>query len=350
MNSKIRIGVAGCGNVARSTYLPGLLRPPLAEKCELVAVFSRTEDKARWAQETFGARECYTDHSRMLARADIDAVINLTPKPVHAELGLATLEAGKHLYLEKPMATELSAADRLVQKADEMALTLVCAPSIPIWPVTLKAKDVIERGLIGAPCFARARGSSAGPGTAWYYMKGAGPVFDLAVYSLSQLTALLGPVRRVVAFSGRSIPERVIGEHRRITITEDDNTQMLLDFGENVFAACEGTFVVKGYQGPWIEIFGSEGTINIWRDGLHMWAEVYHSVPEHDLDGWVAARRPRLDHKDLFALGIQELVDCVRTERKPHIDGERARHTLEIMLAAYESARSGVAVDLHTSF
>jgi predicted dehydrogenase len=81
-----------------------------------------------------------------------------------------------------------------------------------------------------------------------------------------------------------------------------------------------------------------------------MWTEVYHSVPEHGLDGWIGARRPRLDHKDLFALGILELVDCVRMERKPRIGGERARHTLEIMLAAYESARSGVAIDLHTSF
>jgi len=347
---KVRIGVAGCGNVARSTYLPGLLRPPLSQKIELVAVFSRKEEKARWARDTFGAREFYTDHDKMLAQAEIDAVINLTPKPVHAALGLAALEAGKHLFLEKPIATSMEDADRLIQKAKEMSLKLVCAPAIPIWPVMLTVNAMIEKGLIGQPCFARAHGSSAGPGTAWYYMKGAGPVFDLAVYSLSQLTAVLGPVKRVTAFSGISIPERVLKDNQRVRIDEDDNTHMLLDFGGNVFASCDGTYVVKGYNAPWIEFFGTEGTINIWRDGLYMWAEVYHSNPALGLKGWLSPRQHRLDHKDLFALGPLELVEWIVSDRQSVLSGERARHTLEIMLGAYRSARQGRVIELHTSF
>ena len=210
--------------------------------------------------------------------------------------------------------------------------------------------EVLATSSFGEPCFARARGSSAGPGTAWYYMKGAGPVFDLAVYPLTQLTALLGPVRRVAAFSGLSIPARVLKNGKRIQPTEDDNTQMLLDFGNSIFASCDATFVVKGHQGPWLELFGSEGALSIWRDGLHMWVEVYHEQPAHNLDGWVAARRPRLDHVSLFALGLEELVNCIRLDREPRIGGTRARHTLEIMLAAYESARQGRTIELRSSF
>jgi predicted dehydrogenase len=347
---KVRIGVVGCGNVARSTYLPAFQRPALAEKADLVAVFSRTADKARWAQETLGAREYYTDHAQLLASPDLDAVVNLTPKLAHARLGVETLEAGKHLYLEKPMSTRLEDADRLVAESKGRGLTLVCAPSIPIWPVTLKAQELLESGAIGEPCFARARASSAGPGAAWYYMKGAGPVLDLAVYSLTQLTALLGPARRVAAFSGLSIPERELRDGTRIRPTEDDNTQMMVDFGNSVFASCDATFVVKGYQGPWLELFGTEGALSIWRDGLHMWLEVYHEQPEHDLNGWVAARRPRLDHIALFSLGLEELVDSILSNREPRIGGERARHTLDIMLAAYESARLGRTIELDTSF
>ena len=125
---------------------------------------------------------------------------------------------------------------------------------------------------------------------------------------------------------------------------------MLLDFGDSVFASCDATFVVKGYQGPWLELFGSEGALSIWRDGLHMWVEVHQQRAEHGLDGWVANRRPRLSHVELFALGIEEFVDCILGDREPRLGGERARHTLEIMLAAYKSARQGKAIDLSSSF
>ena len=347
---KVRIGVVGCGNVARSTYLPGLLRSPLTEKTELIAVFSRSEDKARWAKEAFGAREFYTDHDKMLAHASIDAVVNLTPKLAHAELGLAALEAGKHLFIEKPMTTTMAEADRLVNTARRMDLKFVCAPAMPIWPVAKKVNELVHGGVIGKLCFARAHGSSAGPSIAWYYMKGAGPVFDIAVYPLSLLTEVLGPVVRVSAFSGLSIPERTLRDGSITTIDEDDNTHMLLDFGDNVFASCDGTYVVRDYNAPFIEFFGSEGTINVCRDGLRMWVEVSHGITELGLKGWVASRRPRMDHVDLFALGMLELVDCIVTGRQPALSGERARHTLEIMLGAYQSAREERVVKLQSAF
>jgi predicted dehydrogenase len=350
VQDKVRIGVVGCGNVARSTYLPGLLRSPLADKTELVAVFSRSEEKARWAKEAFGAREWYTDHDEMMARAEIDAVINLTPKLAHAELGWAALAAGKHLYIEKPMTTTMAEADALVETAGRKELKLVCAPSIPMWPVVKKVSELVRAGVIGQPCFARAHGSSAGPRIAWYYMKGAGPVFDIAVYPLSVLTEVLGPATRISAFSGLSIPERELRDGSTVMIDEDDNTHMLLDFGDCVYATCDGTYVVRDYNAPFIEFFGSEGTINVRRDGLHMWLEVSHGISDLDLKGWLASRRPRMDHVDRFSLGMLDLVDCILTGHEPVLSGERARHTLEIMLGAYQSAREGRIVELRTMF
>ena len=350
MTDRLRIAVAGCGNVARNTYLPALVRPALAERLDLVAVFSRTEAKARWAKETFGAREWFTDHDRLLARDDVEAVVNLTPKPLHAELGLATLEAGKHLYIEKPIAADLVGATRLIDAAARSGLKLVCAPSVPLWPATLKVKSLIDSGAIGRPCYARAHASSWGPRIAWYYMKGAGPILDLSVYPLTFLTEVLGPARRVTGFSGLSISERTMRDGSIVTIDEDDNSHMLLDFGGNVFASCDSTFVVRDCSSPFIEFYGSEGTINVCRDGLSLWVELSQVRDDVEMDGWVSSHRPRMDHVDLFALGIHELVDSIQEDREPVIGGHRARHTLDIMLSAYGSARSGCAVELSTSF
>src|ERR1700694_4679800 len=122
MADKIGLAVAGCGSVAVNTYLPGLRRPALARGTELVAVFSRTEARARWAKERFGARAWFTDYDEMLAYSGGDAFVNLTPKPSPPDLGLAALAANKHLYQEKPLAASLVEAAQLIDVARQRNL------------------------------------------------------------------------------------------------------------------------------------------------------------------------------------------------------------------------------------
>jgi len=97
----VKIGLVGCGDVALDYYLPTCVRLRNERKVDLVAVCDNVEVRAKTVMQMFKAKEYYTDFGKMLEKADIDAVINLTPHHIHAPLSLHAIKAGKHVYTEK---------------------------------------------------------------------------------------------------------------------------------------------------------------------------------------------------------------------------------------------------------
>src|SRR5262249_16740290 len=153
----------------------------------------------------------------------------------HAALARAALEAGKHVLVEKPMATTLEEADALIQLAERAGRHLMCAPFTTLSPTFQTIARRIQAGDIGQPCLARARYGWSGPWwSEWFYKPGGGCLFDLGVYCLTPLTGLLGPARRVTAMTGVAIPEREING-RKIKVEAEDNAQVLLDFGQSAY-------------------------------------------------------------------------------------------------------------------
>lgn len=351
--ARVKVGVVGCGDIANRNYLPGIVA--LKEKAELVAVCDIIKERAQRAKERFGAQEAYTDFEKMLARADIEGVVNLTHMPMHGPLSIAALEAGKHVYVEKPMAVTLADADREVELAREKGLKLCCAPPTFLSSMNQKVKEIIDSGAIGKICFARAHGSHGGPARwegytsdpTWFYQKTAGPVLDLAVYSIDTLTRVLGPVKRVTAFSGLAVPELTIlsqgARGKRLRPEVDDTTLMLLDFGGIPIASVDGTYNLLASQGPWIEFYGDKGTLNV----PHFGQELQLFQAESEAPGWqtVKVETTDLDRMGL-AVGINHWLDCILQDREPFLSGEHARHVLKVMLAAYESAETGRVVEL----
>ena len=209
---EVRIGVVGVGNVAEKTYLPGILKIP---QVRLVAVCDIVEDQARRMQEMFDVPECYFHIDDMLEAADIEAVVVLSSIPAHAPLSLAAIRAGKHVYSEKPMATSMEDADRLIEEAAGAGVKLACAPPTILNPQVEVIKELIEGGAIGRVCYARAHTSHQGPGRrfrrttdiTWFYKQDGGPLFDLGVYAIHELAHTLGPAKRVAALTGTSIPQ-----------------------------------------------------------------------------------------------------------------------------------------------
>ena len=174
--AKVKIGVVGCGDIAFRSYLSGIAT--LEEKVELVAVCDIVEERAQRVKEKFSALEVYTDFQEMLTRSDIEGVVNLTPMPMHGPLCIAALEAGKHVYVEKPMAICLADANREVELAEEKGLKLCCAPSTFLLPIYQKVKELIDGGAIGKGCFARAHGSHGGHARRRQYRPGRGSSSD----------------------------------------------------------------------------------------------------------------------------------------------------------------------------
>jgi predicted dehydrogenase len=200
---------------------------------------------------------------------------------------------------------------------------------------------------IGTIHLARARYGSTGPDWGpWYYRRGAGVLFDLAVYPITSLTGLIGPARRVAALSGIAVSERVVdGSPMQVEVV--DNSQILLDFGGETFASVTGGFTVHTYRSPAIELYGSEGVIQMLGDD---WEPHGYELWRASTGRWKSFPPP--DPEWSWTDGLRHLVDTVRTGGVPVMSGEHAYHVLEIMLMAEEAARTGVtqtiASDLST--
>lgn len=363
----LRVGVLGAGGIATipEGVLPNMHH--IADKATVVAVADVLEGRAAAAAARFDIPEHYSNLDDMLTKADLDAVVNLTPIPAHAETSLKIIEAGKHLAVEKPLATTLAEADAIIDAARARELTIICAPPDMLYSPYVQARNLIREDVIGKVAFARVRSSHAGPGggpdgwpfdPTWFYQDGSGPLLDMGVYGIHEITGLLGPARRVTAFAGITEPTRVVrgGPYAglEIPVTTPDNCLFMLDFGDATFAVVDGTFNVHASRSPKVEVFGRKGAMALYRtDGPDL--EVYRTDLAPGVDGWIAPnhwpavadpRRAMLKR----ALLVDHLADCVRERRAPVLSAEHARHALEVMLAVFQSAREGRVVELTTTF
>ena len=355
MPTTVKLAILGCGDVAQRDYLPEMHR--LAGRAEIVAICGRTSQRVREVAAHYAIPAWYDDAERMLAEADADVVVNLTPIQAHLETTLAALRAGKHVYSEKPIATSLADALRIRAAAAARRVTMVCAPSVMLFPQVRFAKDLVERGEIGPVYAALGRGWGGVPPWRGYlsdpssfFARGGGPLADMGVYPLHALTGILGPVQRVSAFAARVKDSFVVADGpfagKRVPIEVEDNWHLILDFGAARLASVTANNVALDSRAPQMELFGLMGTIAV--DLLDVAAPVETLRPgqawqPHDLPH---ERSGGPDH----LLGVAHLIDCLQSGAKPIPSLDHAVHVIEIIEAASSSVRSGRAVELQTTF
>ncbi|MGH2614963.1 MAG: Gfo/Idh/MocA family protein [Thermomicrobiales bacterium] len=355
MARMVKLALLGCGDVAQRDYLPEMHR--LAGRAEIVAVCGRTPERAREAAARYKIPGWYDDLDRMLAASDAGAVLNLTPIQIHAETTLAALAAGKHVYSEKPAATTLADARRIRDEAARRGLTLVCAPSVLLFPQVRFAWELVKSGAIGTVHAALGRGYGGVPPWSGYpsdpssfFARGGGPLADMGVYPLHAITGMLGPAKRVSAFAARAQDEFVIDDGpfsgKRVPIEVEDNWHLMLDFGDGRLASVTANNVARDSRAPQMELFGLEGTVSV--NLLDVSAPVDTLIPG---EGWRSHSVPHEreagpDH----LLGVEHLVDCVTNGAQPIPSIDHAIHVIEILEAAARSAATGRAIELSTSF
>lgn len=352
---KLKLALLGVGDVAQRDYLPEFHR--IADRAELVASCGRGEARVREVADRSRIPARYTDYRRMLAETDAAAVINLTPIPLHAETTLACLQAGKHVYSEKPVAGSVAEAARLGDEARQRDLVLVCAPSVLLYPQVRYARELLAQDAIGPVHSARGHGHGGVPPWSGYpsdpspfFAAGGGPALDMGVYPLHALTGLLGPARRVSAMAAHAQASFVVGDGplagRRVAIEVPDAWHLVLDLGGERLASIEANNVARGTRAPQLELFGLRGTIAL--DLLDVAAPV--AVLGED-GTWqeVAVPHERAAGPD-HLLGIAHLVECVTTGQPPLLGIDHAIHVLDIIAGAARSAAEGRTVDLATTF
>jgi predicted dehydrogenase len=365
----VRIGVAGLGSVSQRGIVPHLTKDDVRDRAELTAVMDPVPGRAAATAQKFGAKLAFEDYDEML-KSPIDAVVIASPIFVHHEQVMKAIEAGKHLQIQKTMTSTLAEADDVVEATKAKGVVVVASPGQMQNPDHQMIKRLIEEGAIGKPYWATV--GMAGKGheyegfreegsvltdvnPLWYYRKGAGPMRDRAVYGLHTITGILGPVTRVMGMSGIGLKERQYGGDS-ITVEEDDNTVLTLDFGDSVFCTVYG-MECSGAASPGYHFLGSRGGINMARGELQLIGDPeLFGAPRGRMTIPLERRLPyatgvhhTMREKHIFS-DIMHMVDCILNDKEPVVTVEHARHVIEIIDKGYISARTGQAQDILSTF
>jgi predicted dehydrogenase len=344
----VGVGIIGCGTISPQ-YLENLtLYPGL----EVVACSYIDIDRAKSRVQEYGVSK-YCSVEQLLSDPNVDIVLNLTTPDAHAQVSLAAIAAGKHVYNEKPLAIDREDGSAILNAARSQGVRVGCPPDTFLGGGIQTCRGLIDAGEIGRPFAATAFFASHGheswhPDPAFYYQRGGGPMFDMGPYYLTCLVALLGPIQRVTGSYTKATAERTITSEPRhgeiITVEVPTHVTGILEFADGAVAIVITSLDVWASELPRIEIYGTEGTL---------------SVPNpNNFGGPVRLKQGRTDHwanvplthpEGGRGLGVADMAQAIVRDRKSRADAELANHVLDIMHAIHESSDQGSHIALTTT-
>jgi predicted dehydrogenase len=365
----MRIAFVGCGYVA-DLYMATLRRHA---ELELVGVFDR--DPVRQAR--FSAHHgvsSWPSLDALLADDRVEAVLNLTNPRSHFEVTRACLEAGKHVYSEKPLAMEVEQAEELVALAARKGVRLSGAPSRLLAEPAQTMWKALRDGAIGRPYLAYAemddgmlhrmafRGWISPSGAPWPYRDEleVGNTLEHAGYALTWLVAFFGPAESVTAFGGRVVPDKKVDVP--LDVQGADMTTACIQFASGPVARLTCSIVAP--HDHQIRIFGEDGTLSTddcWRPRSPVRLQRRVNVRGRSIDlpirqklpllgGAAAKARARGLHKVDFCLGPVELANAIREGRPSRLSPEYVLHVTEIALAIAKSLDGPAKVAIRSRF
>ena len=399
---KVKVGVVGCGVVAAAYYLPYLMD---MERAELVAVCDRIEPRLKACARLFGARERYLDYNEMIDRADIEAVLILTAPGTHVPFALKAAEAGKHILLQKPMATDMAGARKVAAAVRRHKLKAVIEPSsdTALAPGVTHLRELVKKGVLGdilwfALTWAGAK--SYGPwmgnnpyGQYTFFSKDSGGfLFDFP-YAPTQIVSVLGPCRNVMASARIAVQETdivpdekydeflagVTDPHKanywdvvldlprtkRIKVEAVDNVYSLYELACGGVGSCHAGRIFhpvlpKTGDGG-LQVFGTDGNL-IFGSGYSASIISKHKslLPKVDADGWYHYCAPPATGPgkwpqpapggfNYYHESTRHLVECILEDREPVVNVDWGLHITEMMAGAIESYTTGQRYDMTTT-
>ncbi|WP_151733968.1 Gfo/Idh/MocA family protein ['Paenibacillus yunnanensis' Narsing Rao et al. 2020] len=337
---KVKVGIIGCGKIS-GIYMEN------CRKFEILSLYACADidpERARGQAEQYGIPHVYTVEE-LLSDPDIEIVINLTIPAAHADISRRALEAGKHVYVEKPLTVTREEGQAVLQLAAERGLLVGSAPETFLGAGIQTALKLLEDGQIGRPvaatAFMMARGHEHWhPDPEFYYAAGGGPLFDMGPYYLTALIQLLGPVAQVAGMTGKALEQRVISSEKKagqlIPVEVPTHVAGTLQFAGGAIATLITSFdIFGGTDLPPIEIYGTEGTLRVPDPNTFGGPVLYRRTGENS---W--SEQPLLPGYDQNTRGIgpADMAYAIRKGRQHRASGELAYHVLEAMWALYDSA------------
>lgn len=343
----LRIGVVGVGNIS-GIYFENLGR---YASTEVVAVADLDLDRARTVAERNAVQKVLTP-DELLKDPDVDLVLNLTVPKVHAEVALRAVQAGKHVYSEKPLAVDRESARGMLEAARANGVRVGCAPDTFLGGGIQSCRKLIDDGAIGEPvavnAFMLCRGhESWHPSPEFYYEVGGGPMLDMGPYYLTALVNLLGPIRRLTGSARATFPTRTITsqpKHGKVVQVETPTHLVgIYDFENGAVGQLTTSFDVYPSPLPNITIYGTEGTL-IVPDPNGFGGEIYlKRAGENDFTLMPLTHGHAANAR---GIGVLDMAHAIRENRPHRASGDLAFHVLDAMLGVAEASETGRHLEL----
>lgn len=344
MADRVRMGLVGCGNIGQThaRAVAGIAGAELAAVCD--ADGARAEATA----EAHGARHVFTDVGELLRSGTVDAITVCTPHPTHGDIVVAAAAAGVHVICEKPLAVEIGEANRMVAAAERGGIKFAGIFQRRFWPAAQRIRAAIDDGKLGRITHGECRVYIWRPESyfakdAWrgkWATEGGGALMNQAVHAIDLLQWYLGPVVEVF---GRWAKLRD-GDY----IDVEDTAVATLVCANGALATIQASTNYNPQFGFHVQVHGTSGaTASVWEmpEGVEgiidLWTVPGEEGTVHDRarDG-----EPRPGFPEFHRLQLAEFVQAIREDRDPAVTGAEAKKALEIILAIYESTRTGLPV------
>lgn len=372
--NRFNVGVLGIGDIS-DVYINTLKKYDIVN---VVACAGRDPERAQQKAAAHGIPKAYRNAAELIADPDVHIILNLTVPAVHAELTMAALRAGKHVYSEKPLATTVADGEKILALASERGLYVGCAPDTFLGGRLQTIRKLIDEGRIGEITGASAFVVSHGhewfhPNPEFFYQHGGGPLLDIGPYYMTALLSLLGPARRCCAMAKRTFDTRTIESAPLrgtvIPVEVDTHIGGNIEFVNGAIATFIASFDVWDSELPRLEIYGTKGTICIKDidpvDGPNLFGgsvllrtvEQYRwkGLPRQQPSvGWIDVpvehRFNETSHRaNSRGIGLVDMAYAIRNHRAVRASGDMALHCLEIMEGLLSSAAEGRFVEMKTT-
>ncbi len=349
MPRPIHVGLVGCGKIS-DAYFAGSAH---YDFIKIVACADLDPARAAAKAREHGIRGTTVDE--LLAAPDVDLVLNLTIPAAHASVNIAALEAGKHVYTEKPFALDASEGAHVLTLARAKNLLVGCAPDTFLGGGLQTARKAVDDGAIGRPVSAMAFMLSRGhetwhPSPQFYYERGGGPMLDMGPYYITALVNFLGPVIRVCGSAQSAFSERLITSQplagTKIPVQTPTHVAGVMDFADGVTATIVTSFDTWPYPLPRLLVFGTEGTLeapdpNRFDGAVRVrsnTSDAYNEIPHTH-----TTERGR-------GSGLADMALSILRRDRPHrASGALAQHVLEVMEAFEKSSTSARHVTISST-
>ncbi|MFC3164159.1 Gfo/Idh/MocA family protein [Ciceribacter thiooxidans] len=360
MTRELGVGIIGCGNIS-TTYFS---LAPLFKGLKVLACTDLNMNAAELRAEEYGVKAQTVDE--LLANDELDIIVNLTIPDAHYAVSKRILEAGKHVYSEKPLVLSLEAGEDLRRIATDKKLSVGCAPDTFLGGAHQLARKYIDEGGIGRITSGTCHVMSPGmemwhPNPDFFFLPGGGPVLDLGPYYIANLINLIGPVKRVAALTSMASETRTITSQPRagevIPVRTPTNIHALLEFENGATVTLSASWDVWSHRHGNMELYGTDGSLFV-PDPNFFGGTVEASGRNKEikpLEGWdhpfginnqEHANGPRANYR---TAGLADMAVAILEGRDARCSLDRALHGVDVMTSILQSGAEGRFVDLSTT-